>query len=248
MLADQEDAYGHAIHDYLRGVGGYEIVEREDGYIDISGGPPYYFSEYKKWPFHQREGMRFVRGKVLDIGCGAGRVALHLQNLNFDVTGIDISPLAIEVCRQRGLREALVLPITALSPKIGVFDSLLLYGNNFGLLSNWKRSRWLLKRFHKMTSNQARIIAESRDPYDTKEPHHLIYHAYNRQRGRLSGQIRLRIRYKKYQTPWFDYLFVSRQEMVELLSDTGWRVERFIDSDHPSYLAILEKSGHSIGQ
>lgn len=34
-------------------------------------------------------------GKALDMGCGAGRNALHLSQLGFDVTAIDANPSAI---------------------------------------------------------------------------------------------------------------------------------------------------------
>jgi hypothetical protein len=37
------DAYGHAIWDFHCKGYGYEIVERDDGYIDYSSGPPAYF-------------------------------------------------------------------------------------------------------------------------------------------------------------------------------------------------------------
>jgi hypothetical protein len=57
----------------------------------------------------------------------------------------------------------------------------------------------------------------------------------------MSGQARLRIRYKKHATPWFDYLLVSREEMKNVLNDTGWCVRRFIDSEGPVYTAVIEK-------
>jgi 2-polyprenyl-3-methyl-5-hydroxy-6-metoxy-1,4-benzoquinol methylase len=40
--------------------------------------------------------MQFVKGRVLDVGCGAGRHSLYLQEKGFDVLGTDISPLASE--------------------------------------------------------------------------------------------------------------------------------------------------------
>ena len=49
MLKDYQDAHGHEIYDYLNGRGGYEIVERDDGYVDASGGAKDYFAEYKDW-------------------------------------------------------------------------------------------------------------------------------------------------------------------------------------------------------
>ena len=116
-------------------------------------------------------------------------------------------------------------------------------GNNFGLFESFDQARRLLRRFHKMSAPDARIIAESRDPYQTREPAHLAYHRRNRRRGRMSGQVRIRIRYKGYATRWFDYLLVSRGEMKEILRGTGWKVSRFLGSGGASYIAIITKAG-----
>jgi ATP-dependent phosphoenolpyruvate carboxykinase len=116
-------------------------------------------------------------------------------------------------------------------------------GNNFGLLGNPRRARWLLRRFKGMTTPQALIIAESNDIYQTDDPEHLAYHQLNRDRGRMAGQIRLRVRTGKYASPWFDYLMVSQEEMQEILEGTGWEVERFIPQEgKPTYVAIIRKT------
>ncbi|UCE04577.1 MAG: class I SAM-dependent methyltransferase, partial [bacterium] len=56
--------------------------------------------------------LSFVKKNVLDIGCGAGRHSLYLQEQGFNITGIDQSPLAIEVCIQRGVENALNMSIS----------------------------------------------------------------------------------------------------------------------------------------
>ena len=241
MLADRQDAYGHMVLDYLVGEAGQEVDERDDGYVATSGGPAAYFAPFGEWPRYQREGLRYVRGRVLDVGCGAGRAALHLQDRGHEVVGIDVAPLAVEVCRRRGVKDARVLSIAQVSRKLGVFDTVLMYGNNFGLFGSFRRARWLLRRFHGITSTDARIVAESRDPYQTDAPEHLAYHKRNRRRGRMGGQIRLRVRYRAYKTPWFDYLLVSHDEMQVILGGTGWRVRRFIAPEGSAYVAVIEK-------
>jgi len=92
-----------------------------------------------------------------------------------------------------------------------------------------------------MTSENALIIAATRDPYKTDNPAHLEYHEFNRKRGRMTGQVRIRVRFGKYVTKWFDYLFVSKEEMEEILRGTEWKVKKFIDSEGPHYIAIIEK-------
>jgi len=105
MLSPQEDAYGQCIYNHFRGRRLAEVVERDDGYVQSNIRlPGAYFAAFKDWPAYERQAMRFVRGRVLDIGCGAGRVALHLQSRDHDVVSVDWSPLAIKVCRLRGSR------------------------------------------------------------------------------------------------------------------------------------------------
>ncbi len=111
-MKDHQDAFGHGVYDYLNGVRGTEIVQRDDGNFELSGGPKAYFAEYKDWPSHEKKAIRYARGRILDVGCGAGRCLLYLQQKGFDVMGIDTSPLAIKVCRERGLRKVRRLSIT----------------------------------------------------------------------------------------------------------------------------------------
>lgn len=242
MLKDYQDAFGHGIHDYFKDKGGEgEIVERDDGYIDVSGGPKAYFTEYKDWAPMERKAMRYARGRVLDIGSGAARHSLYLQGKGLEVLGIDNSPLAIEVCKLRGLRNAKVVPISQISSKLGVFDTVLMLGNNFGLFGSFEGARRLLKKLSRITSENGRIIASTNDVYKTDNPVHLSYHEFNRKRGRMAGQLRLRVRYQKYATPWFDYLIVSKEEMENILEGTGWEINKVIDSDGTMYIAIIDK-------
>ena len=58
----------------------------------------------------------------------------------------------------------------------------------------------------------------------------------------MPGHVRIRLSYGKYRSPWFDYLFVSKDEMHTILAGTGWRIRRFIDTDDSVYIAIIEKT------
>jgi len=58
----------------------------------------------------------------------------------------------------------------------------------------------------------------------------------------MPGQVRIRIRYSVYASPWFDYLLVSRPEMKRILQGTGWKIERFIESEKgPTYVGVIKK-------
>lgn len=239
-LKPEEDAFGQMIWAYYQGKEVFEIWERNDGYISVDL-PKTYLSEYEDWALHQRKAMEFVKGKVLDIGCGAGRHSLYLQKKGFDVLGIDVSPLAVKVCRLRGLKKARVMSIEEVNFKPSSFDSIIMVGNNFSLFGSFKKARRLLKRFHRMTSSNALIVTETRDPYKTNNPTYLEYYEFNKKRGRMSGRLRGRIRFEKYIGKWFDWLMVSKKEMKKILKGTGWKIKEFIDSNDSQYIAIIEK-------
>ena len=208
-MKPKEDAFGHALFDAYKDEDVFEVLERDDGFVDAMRTRGY-FSDYDEWSPTEQQAMQFVRGRVLDVGCGAGRHSLYLQKKGFNVLGIDVSPLAIKVCKLRGLMKSRVMPIEAANFKSDSFDTIVMMGNNFGLFGSFEKARRLLKRFYRITSEGALIIASSRDPYKTNNPAHLRYHKLNKALGRMSGQVRIRIRYEMYIGKWFDYLMVSR--------------------------------------
>jgi SAM-dependent methyltransferase len=212
-----------------------EIVERDDGFIAAS--MLNYFAPVRRWSTVERRALRFVRGRVLDVGVGAGRVALELQTRGREVVAIDVSPGAVEVARRRGVRDVRLLALEDVGASLGHFDTVVMYGNNFGLFASPAKARRLLRR---LRPGADRIVASSNDPYGTDDPAHLAYQARNRERGRMSGQLRLRVRYRDLVGPWFEYLIVSPDEMAEIVDGTGWHISRLIQDEGSPYVAVLD--------
>jgi SAM-dependent methyltransferase len=246
VVEPRHDAYGQLLLAAFEGDDVVEIVERDDGFITASVmGPKLYLAPFRRWPSHHRRAMRYARGRVLDVGAGAGRVSLHLQERGQDVVAIDNSPGAIAVCRRRGVREARVLAFDTVDESLGTFNTIVLFGNNFGLFGTPTKAKQLLRRLHRMTSNDARIIVESRDVErrgGADAPWHRRYRERNIARGRLPGQIRIRVRFRDVIGPWMNYPMVSPDQLGEILAGTRWYVVNVFDSDD-TYVAIIEKTG-----
>lgn len=240
-MQPEQDAYGHAIRDYYADGEAFELVERDDGWIAPSGGPEQYFRAYEDWPPRQQVAMDHVEGRVLDIGCGAGRHSLYLQERGHEVVGIDVSPNAVQVCRNRGLTDVRELDIQSLSELEGSFDTIVMLGNNFGLIGTRETAPTRLEALADIAAPGATLLAESRDPYDTDDPDHLAYHDRNEERGRLGGALRIRVRYRRHATPWFDYLLASPGEMASILEGSPWRLGQRIDDPEESaeYVGVL---------
>ena len=234
------DAYGEAMAAAFRGdPRGIASVERSDGRIMLDIGIDY-LAPARRWVPEERAAIRRAKGRVLDVGCGAGRVALHLQD-GHEVVAIDVSPGAVALSRERGVRDARELAASQVRVADGPFDTIVMYGNNLGLLRDARHAKWLLRRFARATTDGALLLGGTLDPYRTEDPSHLAYQAENRGRGRMSGQIRLRIRFNDLATPWFDYLFVSKDELAMLVEDTGWRLADTVDDGSAQYVAVLER-------
>ena len=240
------DGYGALLMAAFKtpGHGVFEIAEREDGFIAASTWPARYFGRYKNWTRREREAMRLVKGRVLDIGCGAGRFSLYFQQKGRKVTGIDVSPGAVKVCKLRGVKDARLMSIEGINKFLqNSFDTVIMMGNNFGLFTSFNKARRYLKQLYAITSPEGLIIAEAVDPYQTKEKLHLDYQRQNRARGRMSGQLRIRIRHENVVGAWFDYLLVSQKEMKEILKGTGWEIRKILDEGQgPRYTAVISKT------
>jgi SAM-dependent methyltransferase len=238
-LAPSEDAYGQILLAVLEGRPAQEIMERDDGLI-YCGDPSDYFAPFRRWPATERQSMRWVRGRVLDVGCGAGRVSLHLQERGHEVVAIDESPLAIEVVRQRGVADARVMSLADLDASLGMFDTIVLMRNNFGLVGKEGSAPRLLRRLAAVTTERGRILTDSVDPERIDDPVFRIYRLRGEGSIRPRAQ-RNRVRWQKYATPWFYYLMFASEELEQLVEGTEWKVRRFIDDGSPRYAAVLEK-------
>lgn len=129
-MRPSHDAFGQALLDTFHGKNGFAVIERDDGLVEIDRPIERYLATISKWGSCERRAVRLVRGRVLDIGAGAGRHALHLQKKGFRVTAIDPSPAAVELCRLRGITDVRQKCLQQLSTRDGRFDTIILFGSH----------------------------------------------------------------------------------------------------------------------
>ena len=108
-----------------------------------------------------------------------------------------------------------MLALDELDGTLGSFDTLVFLGQNFGMLGSRARGAALLRRLTAVTTARGRIVAETFDPHRLDEPVHRRYRERNRRRGRMPGQLRVRVRYHDLSTRWLDWLQVSPEELED---------------------------------
>lgn len=227
MAADMtgKDLFGKAFMDFYKGRPHALKLERDDGYVDEQELSQY-FNGYDDFPVCEKRALKHASGRVLDIGVGAGRVALHLQSKGFEVVGIDISENMLKICRDRGVKNLRRMSACDLRFKRNSFDTAIAFCNNFGLCGNMWSVMKMLERLHDIVRDGGVFLASSINPIRTTNMAHLRYHDINRARGRPPGQATLRDMYRGMKGQWWDLLMVTRPELKGLCDRTGWTIDR----------------------
>lgn len=235
-VSPSEDAYGRLLLAALEGRDASEVMERDDGTVWCGDGGDY-LDPPRKWPATERRMLRFARGRVLDVGCAAGRVALALQERGREVVAIDESPLAVEVARRRGVHDARALALQDVDVSLGEFDTVLIVRNNFGL-GGPDGAGPLLERLAAITTRRGRLITDSVDPHRIDDE--AIRAGTAAGGSGVFGQ-RLRVRHHAYASPWFHYVMTSPEAFADLVEGSPWRIARIVDDGSPRYGVVLEK-------
>ncbi len=77
--------------------------EEIDEYLDKYGATHDFFTTHKAWLIEDllaRHGVQLEDTRVLDVGCGVGKIHTHLTSRCRDITGVDVSDASLEVARK----------------------------------------------------------------------------------------------------------------------------------------------------
>ena len=142
------------------------------------------FHTPREFPSYEKAALKFARGKVLDVGCGAGCHSLYLRRRGLRVTASDSSPRIVELAQIRGVKDARVADACGKMPfRDGAFDAVVLFGNNLGICGTLPRCRRMLRELYRIPSPRGRILATTRQPSTTNSQHR-GYPSRNLARGR----------------------------------------------------------------
>ena len=217
-------------------------IERDDGYSDTED-LGWYLTAFPQFPSFEKQALKFARGRVLDVGCGAGRHALYLQRRGLRVTALDVSPRIVELARARGVQDARVANACAKLPfHDGEFDTVILFGNNLGMGGTLPKFRKMLRELHRVTSPRGRILATTRQP-STTNPAHRAYLQRNLARGRAIGQVRLRLVFGGKRGAWFELLLLAPTDLMQIAAKENWELTRVFPPGNfeQGYSVVMEK-------
>jgi SAM-dependent methyltransferase len=239
-----DDAFGAALVDHASGGPDPRhelLLEVDDGYRTPALPAAWFFLDAADWSPEERQVLGYAPtgDPVLDLGAGAGRHALWFQSRGHEVTALDASPGAVEVCRARGVADARLGDLTD-PPGDRPWATVLLMGGNLGLAGGWDETRALLTHLAAICAPGAVVIADTVDPTALSDEHSLAHVARNLDAGRPPGQIRLRLQYGDRATPWWDQLNVPVADVARLVAGTGWTVASHVVATVDHYVVLRQ--------
>ncbi len=230
-----KDLLGTALLDYFHGNYTEDILTETNISEEDDLPLPYFFRTFTEMPKIEQTALQTAKGKILDVGCGAGSHTLYLQEKGFDVTAIDTSKGAVEVCKLRGVKN--VKNIELLQLENETFDTILLLMNGTGIFQELEKIALYLEHLKKILNPDGQILIDSSDikyMFDTFEDGGILVPA-----DRYYGELTFTMKYKKIQSEPFDWLYLDEHIFESACLASGLNFEVIERGEHFDYLARI---------
>ncbi|RIV46862.1 class I SAM-dependent methyltransferase [Flagellimonas pelagia] len=230
------DVLGKAVMDFQQGnytedIKTFSSLDEED-VIPV----PYLFRDFKEMPKVEQKALKLAKGKILDIGCGAGSHALYLQNKGLDVTAVDNSEGCITVAKERGVQKTVLSNILDYSEE--TFDTLLLLMNGIGLAGTLSNLTAFLQHLASLLRPNGQILLDSSDIiYMFDEDEDGGYWIPNN--GKYYGEVTFTMQYKGLKSEPFDWIYLDYNTLQNACWANGMECELMVSGEHYDYLARL---------
>lgn len=236
ILSAEKDPMGTAISDYFN----HHRADRlrvfssqfEEDMIPVKE----LFRTMQSMPMLERTALQMSEGKILDVGAGSGCHALALQEMGKEVCAIDISPLSVEVMKQRGVKKSRLVNLFD-ETFTETFDTILMLMNGSGIIGRLSNMPNFFQRMKLLLRPGGCVLMDSSDLrylFEEEDGSIVIDLA-----GDYYGEIDFKMQYKNVKGDTFDWLYVDFQILSLYASECGFKAELVKEGKHYDYLAKL---------
>jgi SAM-dependent methyltransferase len=231
-----KDLFGKAILDFQTNNSPEDLITETNISEADEMSVEYLFRNFNEMPKLEKKALQLSKGKILDVGCGAGSHALYLQEKGFDVTAIDISANAVKACGFRGLKNVRVQNVLDLDNE-KKYDTILLLMNGTGIFGTLSETSKYLQKLKSLLNPNGQILIDSSD---------IIYMFDEDEDGSYSvpadgyyGELTFTISYKNETEDTFQWLYMDYNTLQNAAHANGLECELVIEGKHFDYLAKL---------
>ena len=194
------------------------------------------FRTRDEMPGIEQEALKVANGHILDVGAGVGCHTLALQAMEKRVTAIDISPLAVETMRQRGVKDVHEQDFFSLD---GQFDTILMLMNGIGIVGTVSRLPAFFMQVDHLLAPGGQLLCDSSD----------LCYLYEDEDGIIDltgvegyyGELTYRMQYKAVKGEPFPWLFIDPETLREQAAAHGFYCDILVRGEHYDYLARLTR-------
>ncbi|HKJ78073.1 MAG TPA: methyltransferase domain-containing protein [Prolixibacteraceae bacterium] len=230
-----DDPIGHAIKDYFE-YGHITDIKINTNYTEEESIPPsWFFREFDKMPPIEQKALQLCKGKILDVGAGAGSHTLYLQQNGKDVTALEKSGLAVEVMKKRGAKNVIYTDLYDFNA--GKFDTILVLMNGTGLGGTLSGLKKMLLHFKSLLQKNGQILIDSSDIkylFEDKDGSYWIDLNSNRYYGEMDYEVS----YKSFQSK-FKWLFTGFDQLQKTAAECSFNCDCVKKGSHFDFLAKL---------
>ena len=235
MKADK-DPMGRAIADYHAAGKAARLRVFSPMFDEDEIPVPTLFRSLDEMPDIERMALAEARGAILDVGAGAGCHALALQQTAQRVTAIDISPLAVETMRQRGVHDVIEQDFFTMD---GRFDTILMLMNGIGIVGTLNRLPAFFMQVDHLLAPGGQLLCDSSD----------ICYIFEDEDGIIDltgvdgyyGELEYQMQYKNIKGEAFPWLFIDAETLRKQAAAHGFDCEIIAHGPHYDYLARLTR-------
>ena len=194
------------------------------------------FRKENEMPPIERKALSMARGRTLDVGAGAGCHSLVLQQRGTDVTAIDISPLAVETMKLRGVKEVRQLDFFEVDE---CFDTILMLMNGIGIVGRLQRMPLFFRLLDRILAPGGQLLCDSSD----------ICYVFENEDGEMEfpegdgyyGELTYQMQYDDVKGETFPWLYIDDETLRACAEACGYQVEVVQQGEHYDYLARITK-------
>ena len=173
-------------------------------------------------------GFAYCRGRILVVGAGTGVHALELERQGFEVTAIDICPEAVQIMKERGIKDARFQDFLEFHGER--FDTIFMLGHNIGICETLDGLGTLLDRCRRLLHPGGRVLVNSvAESSSADAADHQGY----------PGELTFRLSYEGESGPWMRWLHVDYDTLAVHASRHGWTTEELVATQEGGFLARL---------
>lgn len=231
----EKDPMGRAISDYFHTGKAGKLRVLSSMFYEDEIPVPTLFRTFDEMPIQEQKAIELCHGKVLDVGAGSGCHSIITKERGLQTVAIDISELAVEVMKARGIDARNVNFFDGTFTE--KFDTILFAMNGIGIVGKIDRLPEFFRSIKRLLAPGGQVLLDSSD----------IKYVFMDEDGAMDidlaagyyGEIDYKMRYKNITGTAFDWLYIDFDTLSMYAEEHGFICEKCIDGEHYDYLARL---------